>query len=438
MSMNLTSSMNAGIAGLSANATRLATIADNIANSGTHGYRRVRTNFHAMVLGDPIANQGSFVAGGVRTTTTRLIDQGGQIMGTQNATDLAINGRGFLPVTTIQGARIGGTAMPFMLTPTGSFRFDAEGFLRTDAGMTLLGWPAAADGTIGAVNRNSTSGLVPVRLVNAQRAPVPTEQISLGLNLPATGTLPDASGVSHELSLGFIDNLGLHQKIHVTFTPTIDPNAHSNAWTMQVTDPASGTVLGSYALQFGNGATDGGRLIGVTPIGTSPAFNAGAGTIGLAIAGQNIALNIGSLMDPDGITQTAGQFRPHRIEQDGFAAGELLGVRVTNEGMVQAIYDGGLVRTLFQIPLVDVPNPNGLISLSDQAFRVSAESGGFYLWNAGEGPVGTVMGNALQASATDVAEELTGLIQTQRAYSSNARLIQTVDEMMQETTNLKR
>ncbi len=51
---------------------------------------------------------------------------------------------------------------------------------------------------------------------------------------------------------------------------------------------------------------------------------------------------------------------------------------------------------------------------------------------------GAIVGYAREGSATDVAAELTALIQTQRAYSSNAKVIQTVDEMLQETTNIKR
>ena len=49
-----------------------------------------------------------------------------------------------------------------------------------------------------------------------------------------------------------------------------------------------------------------------------------------------------------------------------------------------------------------------------------------------------IEGFAREQSTTDIANELTQLIQTQRAYSSNAKIIQTVDEMLQETTNLKR
>jgi flagellar hook protein FlgE len=87
---------------------------------------------------------------------------------------------------------------------------------------------------------------------------------------------------------------------------------------------------------------------------------------------------------------------------------------------------------------VDLPNPNGLNVLDNQTYSISNSSGAFYLWDAGAGPTGDVIGFALEESATDVAGELTNLIQTQRAYSSNAKVIQTVDEMLQETTNIKR
>ncbi|MGM0584820.1 MAG: flagellar basal body rod C-terminal domain-containing protein, partial [Pseudomonadota bacterium] len=69
---------------------------------------------------------------------------------------------------------------------------------------------------------------------------------------------------------------------------------------------------------------------------------------------------------------------------------------------------------------------------------VTPQSGPFYLWDSGSGPAGDLTGNALEGSATDLAGELTQLIETQRAYSSNAKVVQTVDEMLQETTNIKR
>ena len=103
-----------------------------------------------------------------------------------------------------------------------------------------------------------------------------------------------------------------------------------------------------------------------------------------------------------------------------------------------ALYDTGYTRTIYQIPLAAVANPNGLNSEDNQAFSISPDSGPFYLWDAGDGPTGTTIGYAREESTTDLAAELTQLIQTQRAYSSNAKVITTVDEMLQETTNIKR
>ena len=113
-------------------------------------------------------------------------------------------------------------------------------------------------------------------------------------------------------------------------------------------------------------------------------------------------------------------------------------VEIDPNGYIQASYDTGFTRTLYQVPLVDLPNPNGMVSLDRQTYAPSPESGSYFLWDASDGPTGDIVSYAREESATDVAGELTDMIQTQRAYSSNAKVIQTVDEMLQETTNIKR
>ena len=113
-------------------------------------------------------------------------------------------------------------------------------------------------------------------------------------------------------------------------------------------------------------------------------------------------------------------------------------VEIDEDGFLEAIYDTGFRRVLYQIPVGDVPNLNGLTPLDNQAFSVSQSSGDLYFWDSGTGPVGVTSGFSLMESTTDVASELTDLIETQRAYSSNATVVQTVDEMLQETSNLGR
>ena len=139
--MSISSSLNAGIAGLAANATRLAGISDNIANSGTYGYKRVNTEFESLVISQA-RGTGLYSAGGVRGMSTRLIDEKGALVTSSNALDIATTGRGMLPVMPSVLLDAGMGDQPMMMTSTGSFRPDAEGVLRTDSGLVLMGWPA--------------------------------------------------------------------------------------------------------------------------------------------------------------------------------------------------------------------------------------------------------------------------------------------------------
>jgi len=247
-----------------------------------------------------------------------------------------------------------------------------------------------------------------------------------------------ASGDTLPLSIEYFGNLGTSDSLAITFTPTVPATGSSNAWTMQVRDSAQGNaVIGEYALVFDDTRGSGGTLASVTPI-SGGAYDPVAGTIALTVAGGPLSMTIGRLGDPNGLTQLSDSFAPSAITKNGSPVGNLTAVEVDEHGSVIATYDSGFTRRIYQIPVVDVPNPNGLIALDNQAYKISPTSGSFFLWDAGDGPTGAVVGYAREGSTTDVAAELTALIQTQRAYSSNAKVIQTVDEMLQETTNIKR
>ena len=137
--MGISSSLNAGVSGLNANANKLATISDNIANSQTYGYKRADVDFASLAVSDsrtPYTAGGGrwFTAGGVKTNAIWDIDAKGALATTANATDLAITGRGMLPVTSLSSlTSIGPVASEpdFMMTSTGSFQADANGYLRT-------------------------------------------------------------------------------------------------------------------------------------------------------------------------------------------------------------------------------------------------------------------------------------------------------------------
>ncbi len=431
--MTISSSLNAGVAALKANANRLATISDNIANSSTFGYKRVETDFHSMVTS---GQGGSYSAGGVRTTSQRLIDQRGSLVTTNNSTDLAVRGRGMLPVRPSSQIASGSNEM--LLTTTGSFRTNEEGYLVTQSGLVLLGWRANPDGSIPSVPRDTPAALEPIQLSVNQLSGAPTTSMNLRMNLPATATDAGAPGDTQPLSVEYFDNLGKSESVDIELVPTVPATGSSNEWTMTLRDSASGgAVIGEYTLTFTDSRTAGGTLASVTAV-TGGAYDPATGSVVVNVAGGPMEINIGQIGDADGITQLSDTFAPVSITRDGSAVGTMTSVQVDENGYVYAFYDTGVSRRMFQIPLADVPNPNGLTALDSQTYAPSRDSGTFFLWNAGEGPTGDLVSFAREESTTDVATELTSMIQTQRAYSSSAKVIQTVDEMLQETTNIKR
>ena len=432
--MTISSSLNAGVTGLSVNASKLATIADNISNSKTYGYKRADVDFSAISV---TSREGSYTAGGVRATSFRQIESQGSLLTTTSPLDIAIGGSGFLPVTPVAsvGNASGTTNLQFV--STGSFRPDENGLVRTTSGLALLGWPADITGAIPTQPRDSVTGLVPVEVNFNQYGANRTDQVDLGMNLPATATQAGAAGTPYVIDVEYYDNLGAPQSLTATFTPTVPATGSSNTWNLTLTDGDSGgAVVGDYTIVFDNTIASGGSVLTVTP--TTGTYNAATGLATIAVNSGPMDINLGIPGTSSHLTQLSGAFSPTGIQKTGSPAGRLVNVEIDENGLLAAIYDTGFTRVIYQIPVGNMANPNGMESLDNQAFGISPDSGPFYLWDAGDGPAGPTIGYSREESTTDLAAELTQLIQTQRAYSSNAKVITTVDEMLQETTNIKR
>ena len=441
--MTITSSLNAGVAGLNANANKLATISDNIANSSTYGYKRVQADFYSVVVHGDTGTMYS--AGGVRSTSMRLIDERGPLIGTSSSTDLAVDGRGFMAVTTIDAVTRGVGNLPISLSTTGSFKADADGIMRNQTGQVLMGWAANPDGSLGNYSRDSFTDLIPVKVDQNQYVANPTNAISLGANLPATATQAGADSVVgglpslvRDMTMKYTGNLGTLETLTFEFTPTVPATGASNEWTMTIKDSASDDAqIAEYTLTFDGDFDSGGTLLSIAAV-TGDDYDPATGIIPLNVGGGVISMDVGAIGATGGMTQLSDAFAPIGKASNGTPVARLVSVNIDDNGYLHANYDQGFEKVIYQIPVVDVPNPNGLTSMSNQTYKISADSGPFYLWNSGDGPTGQLIGNSLEQSTTDVTQELTNLITTQRAYSSNVKVIQTVDEMLQETTNLKR
>ncbi|MEM6489071.1 MAG: flagellar hook-basal body complex protein [Pseudomonadota bacterium] len=435
--MTLSSSLSAGVAGLQANATRLAVISDNIANSSTPGYRRADVDFSALVIP---GSENTYSAGGVTARSFREVAASGTLVASSNATDLAISGQGFLPVTDVSAVDEPAASRPFKLVPTGGFQRNADGYLTTRSDLALMGWPTNGDGTLSTtVIRDSGADLQPIRVTPFLTNTEPTTAGDLVVNVPANDTTAGSAGAPYTTVIEYFDGVGASQQLSAVFTPTVPATGRSDTWTLEFFDSAGDPTvsIATIGLQFDSSRTGQGTLATVTP-GAGTTYNAATGRAVINVDGGPIDFFIGGPGIPGGLTQIQSGFAPVAVSVNGAPAGRLASLEVDSDGFLRGVYDSGTSISLFRIPVVDVPNAQALKAEDGQAFSLTPEAGRPFLYDANTGPAGAVEGFALQESTVDVARELTGLIQTQRAYSSNATVVQTVDEMLQETTNLKR
>jgi flagellar hook protein FlgE len=428
--MSILGAMYAAVSGLGAQSTKLGAISDNIANTSTTGYKRVEVEFASLVTEQ--VSKRSYSAGGVAGNVRRRVDAQGILQATGSSTDIAINGDGFFVVSDTQNANPQQDLTA--LTRAGSFTTDDQGFLRNAAGYYLMGFALNPDGTTVNPNpaRDALADVEPVNVAGINFTGAPTTEVTFAGNLPAqlaNGT----PGAPISTQIQYFTELGNSGTLTLQWTPSSDSVA--NHWNLQIFDSETSggtTAIYDQIVTFNDTGANAGSpsaIPGVT-----------GGSLPLTVNGglQGLNLDIGDVDDASGVTQFAGEYVPTKITKNGALFGVVSRVEVSEDGIITAIFNNGVRRPIYQIPIAVVQNPNGLSARDGTAFDQSRDSGSLYLWDAGVGPAGKTAGNSLERSNVDIAQELTNMIETQRTYSTNAKVIQTSDEMLSELTQLKR
>ena len=433
--MSLYSALYAGVSGLSAQANAIASVADNITNINTIGYKNVEAQFRTLVS-DGRGNV-PYVAAGVAATTRSLISREGVLQASSSVTDLGIAGAGFF--VTRDGI---GPNATIAYTRAGSFAPDTQGYLKNAGGYFLQGWQLDSLGNY--VNNGNADQLIPINFSRLSGTAEATSKVEMRANLDSTsptftgaytagnmasGTISaqfsrpldvtDAQGGSHAITLAFLKT-GVNTWVgEIYATPASDVTAPSGLL-------ASGTVRfnpdGSLDLANSSPA-----LFGTI----TPNWTNGAGT-------GPITLGLGSNGGIDGLTQFGSPSAVISSTVNGGLLGSVSSARVSESGVVSAVFDDGTSRAVFQLPLASFQNPNGLARLSGNAFIESDQSGSVAINSPGDLGAGTIASNTLEASTVDLAQEFTNMIRFQRAYSAASKIVTTVDEMLQEVSNLKR
>ncbi|GEM_PF-412526 len=172
--------MNSAVSALQANQAALSTVSDNLANSGTTGYKAVQTQFN-----DLLTQQGVGIAtnaGGVQAFTRQDVTLQGTVLSSQSnaTTDMGITGNGMFAVSN----GLGGAQQAF--TRNGAFSPDNNGNLQlAGTNFFLLGWPTNAKGQVTATNPDNIASLQNVNINQFNSSATETTQYSMQQNMPA-------------------------------------------------------------------------------------------------------------------------------------------------------------------------------------------------------------------------------------------------------------
>ncbi|RVL90555.1 flagellar hook protein FlgE [Sinorhizobium meliloti] len=402
--MSLYGTMRTGVSGMNAQSNRLSTVAENIANANTTGYKRASTEFSSMIL--PSGN-GSYNSGGVQTEVRYSISQQGATTFTTSASDLAIDGGGFFIVQGANGQEY--------LTRAGSFVPDSEGNLVNASGFTLMGYEYEA-GVDPTVVVNGFDGLTRVNLASDGLIATGSTKGSMGANLPSGAAVGDVSTTS----LVVYDSQGNTRILDFNYEKT-----GANAWSVEVVDRTSSTVLGTQTLNFNAD----GSLTATPATLTTSAMTALPGT------GANLsALTI----DLTKTTQLGYAFNADGGNIDGNAPSKVAGYQIDSDGIVYVKYENGKLDPRYRIALANVQSPDKLKPESGNVYSQGVDSGVIITGFAGSGDFGEILSGALESSNVDIAEELTAMIESQRNYTANSKVFQTGSELLEVLVNLKR
>jgi flagellar hook protein FlgE len=414
-----------GLSGLNASSKSLEVIGNNIANANTYGAKASRTEF-ADVYANAIGGSQNAIGIGVSVAAVAQQFTQGNITGTDNPLDVAINGGGFFQVRDPSGA--------MTYSRNGQFKVDNAGFIVNNQGSQLMGFPADATGTI------LPGTAAALQLPTAGITPQVTTGIQMEMNLDSRAgvTLPGA-GVSIDFA---------------------DPSTYNNATPQTVYDVKGQEVALTYYFQktgtdtwnvyvAANGtplATAGGNPAPSTTItfptnGGTP--TAPAGTVALDIPSVSNAVGAvtvpitGVALDLSGATQYGAQFGVTDLQQDGYSAGQLIGAQIDANGVISARYSNGETRPAGQLELATFRNPQGLQPMGGNAWVQTVASGGPVVGTPGSGNLGVLQAGALEESNVDLTAELVNMIVAQRSYQANAQTIKTQDQILQAIVNLR-
>ena len=426
--MGILQSLYTGVSGLTAQGDALGIYGDNIANASTTGFKASRPEFEDVIskslkglLG------GNQIGRGVKLAAVNPVFSQGSVLQTESGTDLAIIGDGFFTLRGHDGQSF---------TRDGAFHFDKDGKLINADNFKVMGF--AADET-GKVTSKLDAISLERTIIDAKKTSEVKFNANLDLRADATKIfdVKDPDKTSHfATGVTVYDSAGTDHTATVYFNRTGD-----GIWTWHALVKGDETVGGTKNVPVeaarGHLTFDPeGRL--KDQVTELSAFNFNKG----ALPNQVIKFNFGedTLRGGSGsqVTQYGSTSEAYRTAQDGYTTGTLSGLTFSDDGMLTAIYTNGENVNVAQVAIGRFENVEGLFKQGQNRFRESRLSGQPTIGAPGTAGRGQVAAKSLESSNTDIASEFINLMQAQRGFQANTKIVSAADEMLQEILNLRR
>jgi len=388
-------SFEIALSGINAVNTQLDSISNNIANSGTYGFKSSRANFSAMVA-------GSSPTGAEIGSLTQSIGTGGSTLSTGRSLDAAIQGRGFFALRDSTGL--------MSYSRVGNFVVDKTGMLVDASGRKVQGYAVTPGST-------ALGAMGDISVPSGQIAAKASSKLSYVANMSKDWTTP-------------------------TLTPFDKTDAQTfNSSMVSVVYDSLGTqhTMTQYFVKSGSNAVDvhytmDGNDLGTTntlSFSTNGVLTAPASAVTLALGTPDGASALSIDVDYTGTTLYAGEATNSVNVADGYASGTLTGTTISDDGSVLAQYSNGQKQTIAKLALATFPSEDGLTPTSDTSWTASQASGQALYYAPGTGMAGSLTVGALEQSNVDMTGELVNLMSAQRNYQANTKVISAESEMMQ-------
>lgn len=421
-----------GLSGLASSSKAIDVTSNNIANASTVGFKAGNALF-ADVYASALSGASTGLQIGIGSTinAVRQAFTQGNLATSNNPLDLAVNGNGFFRLERSDGS--------IAYSRNGQLDIDRNGFIVNATGDKLTGFRVSSIVNGVAVFEGTPNTL---QIDTANISPRATQTgVSIAANLdarevnPTTRTPPGPPFVpgppasipvesyNATTSLTVFDSLGNPHSLTLYFVRAVpDPAVPGSARAWDVWAGLDGDTPDSLGqLRFDTN----GVPIAPTSFNFSGTLTNGA------------ASPLSFPIDLFRVTQFGSAFSVNALRQDGYTTGQLTGIVTTAEGVIQGRYSNGESRDIGKIVLANFQSPSGLISLGNNLWAESPESGQPAIGGPGTGVLGVISAGQVEESNVDLTQELVQLIVQQRNYQANAQSIRAQDQILQTLVNLR-